>query len=88
MPGTVADVCGLHGRPLTHQMAKKTDGGDKKVYNVREVMETRAAGKMLCKNVIVLKHKYGYSTEQALDVLESSAEERAMYYQVSGEQAP
>ena len=57
------------------------------MYKLREVMENRGAGKMLCEDVYALK-KHGYTTEQALDMLDSSAEKRALYYQVSGEQAP
>ena len=77
---------------LTYQVAKKTNRGDKKVYNVREVMEKRIANRvtsrMVCKIVFSLKQKYGYSSEQALDDMDASAEERALYYQASGEQAP
>ena len=61
------------------------------MYNVREFrekrIESRVAAKMLYENVHALR-KHGYSTEEALDMLDSSAEERTLYYLVSGDQAP
>ena len=73
---------------LTYQVAKKTDGGDKKVYNVREVIANREAGKTIFEIVLQQKNQNGYSTEEAMDKLFLSAKQRALYYQVSGEQAP
>ena len=62
------------------------------MYNGREFMvkriAIREAAKMLCENVHALKRNLGLSTEQALDMLDSAAEERTLYYQASGEQAP
>ena len=80
----------LTGDPgyLSYRVEKKTDGGDKKVYNMRKVIADYEAGKMLCEDVHALKQNFGLNTEQALKALNSSAEKRALYYQASGEQAP
>ena len=65
-----------------------TDGGDKKVYNVREVLKNRFAGEAIFEIVLQQKKHNGYSTEEAMDKLFLSDRQRALYYQVSGEQAP
>ena len=80
----------LTGDPdyLNYRVEKKTDGGDKQVYNMREVMENHGAGKAIFEIVLQQKKQNGYSTEEAMDKLFLSAKQRALYYQASGEQAP
>ncbi len=58
------------------------------MYNMREVMKNRGAGKAIFEIVLQQKKQNGYSTEEAMDKLFLSDRQRALYYQASGEQAP
>ena len=72
---------------LTYQV-EENQRRRQKVYNMREVMKNRGAGKAIFEIVLQQKKQNGYSTEEAMDKLFLSDRQRALYYQASGEQAP